>query len=567
MSIFNDVKNNFGDMDISSKYNDSKEYLKLQGRETYDFTKDAATNYMQNTYENGKDIVSSLLFGSGTQMDVSAEDDLRKYLATSLQDDGVLSKDSPEDFDLKGLMGAPFKFSRTDDPPIANGSEYGRSYLEQFIEFGNIVAFTPGISYFLPGIGAETRERWVTNTTNSEGKSQEEMQLENEGFVAEMKKAGTKKLYAFRPASNMYWDYVNMIWRFLVKLSGLDDHSSRMVSYFRSNVLGTESEDGSLIDSILGDDTKLSTIRWGKVNGSGSLNKLLYGFVGNDGMSRIERTYSFVPFYNDGPFQVSESFDNTSGESRIGSFLNNTPADDLSRELGFLSGMTYRDTNDYDMSKKDQESKEPSKLTTLLSVKSFGVKTIIPEVWKDSGSGGRDHTFRFKFACCDGTPESYLFHTLRPLCHLLALSLPIHHRENYAFAAPLLVRVFARGLPTIDVGMVTSLQIERDPRSVTNYGLMTDMTVTITVKDLTPVVALPNNRLGLDAESAVGFMSMIGGLTGCNTQLLNWEKMAIVMKAQSIFEFFSFNSIKHHIGNATSDLIGALKVRFTKGGM
>ena len=562
MSIFNQIKES-ATIEYDSPFlenQNSSEYLKLNGYPAGD------TSIREDALDASLDMSQ---MGEYAQqaffMDVAQEDALRRYLARSIQSEDLSVFLTNEGFDLKGLMGAPFKFSRTDDPPVSvKGSEYGRSYLEQYIEFGNIVAFTPGMAYFLPGLSEDERQKWLTNTTNSEGKTEDQIQLETDAVKAAIKEAGTKKLYTFRPASSMYWDYVNTIWRFMVKLSGLDEYDSRMAKYFATYVNGANYENG-IVEEYVGNPNRLSSIRWGKVNDSSDLNRLLYSYVGNNGMSRTEGAYSFVPFYSDGPIQINEGFDNSSGESILGSKLNSIPGDDISRELGFLSGYTYRDKNDYNMSQADQTSKGKRRIDQLLSVKSFGVKTIIPDVWKDSGSAGRDYTFKFKFACCDGSPETYAFHTLRPLCHLLAMALPIHHQGNFAFASPLLVRVFAKGLPAIDVGLITSLQIEKDPRSVTTYGLMTDMTVTVTVRDLTPVVALPNNRMGIGAKSAIGFMSLLGGLTGCNTQLLNWETLDIAMNLDSVGEYFTFNNIKQSIGNTVSDTLGYVKAWFNGG--
>lgn len=549
---------------IMSDSDASKEYLKLNGIPAndpmyeYGFGESTQLETQIPDAVQAGDYLSLNIFGGGGGS-VDKEDGLRRYLAQSIDTETFsFGVNDERGFDLKGLMGAPFKFSRTDDPPLATGSEYGRSYLEQYIEHGNIVAFTPGVAYFLPGLSDSEREKWITNTANSEGKSDTELQLETEEARQAISEAGAKKLYTFRPASTMYWDYVNMIWRFLMKLSGLDEYESRIAGYFKSFVQGALEND--LTDTLgLTNSNKLSSIRWGSVNESSDLNKLLYSFIGNSGMSRPEYSYSFVPFYVDGPNQVNEGFDNSSGESVLGSKLNSFPGEELSRELGFLSGYTYRDQNDYDMSAKDQTSEGKKGISQILSVKNFGVKTIVPDVWKDSGSAGREHTFRIKLACCDGTPESYAIHTLRALAHILAFSLPIHHKGNFAFAAPLLVRVFAKGLPTIDVGMITSLQIEKEPRSVTTYGLMTDMTVSITVKDLTPVIALPNNRKGIGAKSAIGFMSMIGGLTGCNVNLLDWTMLDLAIPFDSVMDYVSFNSIKQSVGNIASDVYGKIK--------
>lgn len=507
-----------------------------------------------NAIENGKTTAGTVL---ATMMSTENEDVLRRYLAQSVENQISISSFMNKSFDLRGLMGAPFKFSKTDDPPTnAPDGEYGRSYLEGFIEWGNIVAFTPGVAMFLPGMGKDEREKFLTNTVNSEGKSDENSELDNEDARAAIKEAGTKKLYTFRPASSIYWDYVNTIWRHLMALTNLGNYESRIASYYtKKALLGGATTKAS---------THLGDIRWGSVNESSDLNRILYGFIGDSALSRPETTYSFVPFYNDGPISSNDGFDNQAGESSFGAKINQLPGEEISRELGFLTGVTYRDTTDYSVKMKDQKSTDDSLGNQILSMKSLGVKTIIPDVWKDSGSSGREVTFNFKFACCDGAPECYAMHTLRPLCHLLAMALPIHHKGNFAFAAPLLVRVWAKGISNIDIGMITSLTIQKDPKSITAYGLMTDMTVSVTVRDLTPVVALPHDKLGRGADSAVGYMSLIGGLSGCNVALLNWEKLNVFMEADSWIEWGRANHILNNIGRLASDSLGKFKAFFNK---
>lgn len=78
----------------------------------------------------------------------------------------------------------------------------------------------------------------------------------------------------------------------------------------------------------------------------------------------------------------------------------------------------------------------------------------------------------------------------------------------------------------MDVGMITSLSATVDPKTMTGMGLMTDMTLTVTVRDMTPVVALPHHNNGLAPHNAVGYMSILGGLAGANAVLLDWTKFA-----------------------------------------
>ena len=106
------------------------------------------------------------------------------------------------------------------------------------------------------------------------------------------------------------------------------------------------------------------------------------------------------------------------------------------------------------------------------------------------------------------------------------MALPIHSVGNFGFSAPFLCRMYSKGLPSMDVGMITSLSATVDPKTMTGMGLMTDMTLTVTVRDMTPVVALPHHNNGLAPHNAVGYMSILGGLAGANSILLDWTKFS-----------------------------------------
>ena len=93
--------------------------------------------------------------------------DLHHYLSESAMGSplGIMSRD--ERFDLNALMGAPFKFSETDDPPLPGTVEFGRSYAKQFLSWGQIVTFSPGTALFLPGVSKETKENFAGSQSNT----------------------------------------------------------------------------------------------------------------------------------------------------------------------------------------------------------------------------------------------------------------------------------------------------------------------------------------------------------------------------------------------------------------
>ena len=419
-----------------------------------------------------------------------------------------LKKENPTetDFKIHGLMAEPFKYSVTDDPPYTNAS-FGRTYLDNFLSNGQIVTFTPGIAMLLPGISSKISDAFLNAAVNNA----EDAQQKTEELQGEIGEKGEGRFYEFRAANNTYWKYVNTIWQHLIILAGLQSYKSRVASAY------TGTPGSTLLD-----------IYWDHVAAGDTLSKLLYRTMGNPETQFVLAEQldfqSFIPFYHDGPVQSAIGVDNQAGESELGAKLNTFGGlGDLGRELAFLTGKSYETINaEEDIANKDQQMTG----SNFLKSKRWGIKTIVPDIWKDASSNAREHQLQFRLATAEGTPEGYAFHVLKPLAHILPMALPIHSVGNFGFSAPFLCRMYSRGLPSMDVGMITSLSATVDPKTMTGMGLMTDMTLTVTVRDMTPVVALPHNNNGFAPLNAVGYMSILGGLAGANSIMLDWTKFA-----------------------------------------
>ena len=488
--------------------------------------------------------------------------DLHSFLSQSAMGSplGITSRD--ERFDLNALMGAPFKFSETDDPPLPGSKEFGRSYAKQFLSWGQIVTFSPGTALFLPGISKDEKEKFSNSQANtSEGA---DSTADIEGLQSAIFEKSGGKLYAFTPAKQTYFAYVNLIWKHLCMLAGISNMPSKIATYI-SNGSSNNLADidwaktldvGNSLYRVLLEQTGVSG---GQSAANGLVENWKAWFGDTSFLASLDSTQAYVPFYHDGPITSNDSFDNQTGESSIGQKINEFGGAELMRELAFLSGKSYEAIAEHD---NEGNSTQSSDAKSIIKGKLWGIKTIIPDIWKDASSSSREHTFTFKFACAEGSMESYAVQSLRPLTMFLAMALPIHSVGNFGFSAPLLCRVYARGISNIDVGIISSLSIQKDPKSVTAMGIMTDMTVTVTVKDLTPIVALPHSRNGFKAQMAVGYISVLGGLAGVNATLFPWDRLEKSNWFLSMKTLLSPTANIAGFGRYVSDKIGALKVWF-----
>lgn len=488
--------------------------------------------------------------------------DLHSFLSQSAMGSplGITSRD--ERFDLNALMGAPFKFSETDDPPLPGSKDFGRSYAKQFLAWGQIVTFSPGTALFLPGVSKDEKEKFSNSQANTSDGADPTAGVE--GLQSAIFEKSGGKLYAFTPAKQTYFAYVNLIWKHLCMLAGISNMPSKIATYISngsSNNLGdidwAKTVDvGNSLHRILLEQTGVS-------GGQSAANGLVENFkswLGDTSfLASLDATQAYIPFYHDGPITSNDAFDNQTGESEIGRRINEFGGAELMRELAFLSGKSYEAIAEHD---DEGRPTQTSDAKSIIKGKLWGIKTIIPDIWKDASSNSREHTFTFKFACAEGSMECYATQVLRPLSMFLAMALPIHSVGNFGFSAPLLCRVYARGISNVDVGIISSLSIQKDPRSVTAMGIMTDMTVTVTVKDLTPIVALPHSRNGFHAQTAVGYISVLGGLAGVNASLFPWDRLEKANWFLSMKTLLSPTANIAGFGRYISDKIGALKVWF-----
>lgn len=117
-------------------------------------------------------------------------------------------------------------------------------------------------------------------------------------------------------------------------------------------------------------------------------------------------------------------------------------------------------------------------------------RMMIPEIWASS-SYSRSYSVDFKFWSPIGDIVSIFENVYIPYLLLLVLSAPLQSGYN-AYVSPFLIKVFSRGLFSIDMGMIESLSVTRgdgqNDRTIQQFPR--SIKVSVTVKDLAPVMML-----------------------------------------------------------------------------
>lgn len=377
---------------------------------------------------------------------MSWDESLNRYIAST---DGAVSIDGSVLKNLNGIWGIPYQFMSSVDQRI-EGSTIGRTYADKIISRMPLLLLTPGKVNFLrdyvnQAAGSETIMKLIDKVSPTDLDS-----------VVE----GIGRYYSFD------FDYVN--------------YYSCVNQMIASGAVFLNLHNTSV--NVAGKWQKLSGVNWSE--------------CGNNGFKGILSSREYVAFYIDSTNQISESFQNTTGESQLASSVNSVS--DIGREIQFLlgySGITDalkdQDALNSAMQKVEDISKKYLSGNKLLSdiSKQFGTvavggKLLFPEIWNDS-TFTKSYNIQIKLRTPDGDKLSWFMNIYVPLCHLICLTAPVQTDYASGYKSPFLVRGYYRGMFNCDMGIITDLNITKGKEGAwTIDGLPTEVDVDLTLKDL-----------------------------------------------------------------------------------
>ena len=213
-------------------------------------------------------------------------------------------------------------------------------------------------------------------------------------------------------------------------------------------------------------------------DGSGSLIKLRdfnWSNYTNSALTGAFSSKEFVAFYVNADTQISEDMSNSTGESMLANTVNSQS--DMAREIAFLLGegagvnLSAFDassiTNAFDEFTGMLDKITPGKnilsdITSKFKVIASGAKLLFPEIWNDS-SFSRSYNVSINLKSPDGDKMSWYLNIAIPLVHLMAFVLPAQTQGdcNQGYKSPFLVRAFYKGLFNCDMGIITSMTINK----------------------------------------------------------------------------------------------------------
>ena len=397
------------------------------------------------------------------------------------------------------LFGIPYQFTDICDPRIPEVSnEIGRKYFENIMMHAPIISIIPGSPKYVANDASNTTINALIQAANNDFSFLKELTNSPEGTEF--------RYYDFQRNYTDYMSYVNILCRAcasFLEIGNLtiDKTGDRLKNYDWRNYRTTESTTFDSRDtynhlvSVLGRGTNFgSGFKYSTYNSSHDEN-----FI--NAIEDFMTTSNFVQFYIDPALSSSESMSNETSDSKFKGIFDGV-SNDMAKELSFITNSASAGSID------EVLNLDPSSITNALNesvnlgetngvlnsvfsrILSVGPNIIkgenivMPKIYQSSNYN-KQYSFTVHLKAPYGSTLAYYLDVLVPLMHLIALCLPKQTTGN-TYKSPFLVKAYVDGMFTVNMGMVQSLEINKNV-SETSYnadGLPTEMDVTVTIEDL-----------------------------------------------------------------------------------
>ena len=390
-----------------------------------------------------------------------------------------------------GIYGIPYQFTEDVDSKL-EGTTFGQFYADRVISRMPLLVLSPGKVAFMKASSDSDREKAIKELLNSVNGADNDLS-------SYLTKPG--KYYTFEYASDDYWEYVDTMNQACATYLGIQNTIIKINNY----------------------EQKLKSFKW-----KNAVNK-------DFGISWLQSSESFITFYADSDFTTGEDFSNTTTQSMIAGTLNKSS--DIGKEIRFLMGehgvltdIVNGDTINQALDQIDQlassmtgsESNIISQISKEFAVIATGGKLIFPELWDDS-LYTKDFDCKIKLRCPCPNKLAWFLDICVPLNHLLAFTMPrTPHGKDIAgqllssdvtangYFSPFLVRGFYKGISSVDMGIVTSLRIDKGKEgSWTIDNLPTEVDVSMTIKDLYTTMAMTPYKRNTDLLNNTQFLGYL----------------------------------------------------------
>lgn len=437
------------------------------------------------------------------------------------------SMPDPEDIIGKRYVSKIGKLS--DRVTIFSEPYEGTKWLDVYMKWGSLVYLEIGRPIFFSGMSKELVDALMSGFSSTDEQLKKHISLE-------AMKTDVANMISFRAAGVDYAYQVKILTDTIATFLNLDGiysdfRNDSHIATSTGEVFADGDASGAFfqLPQSLGDVTEAAgtnrTIRSTEMNNGSkiappvSIGRFDLSPLTNDIHSEV--ISSTICLYSDGGVEVPLNFQHQTGQSSILSTITDNPVSSATSELAFLaSDFNYQtDQTSDDGLMARVESKWLRKMMGMIPL---GAKLIAPEVWQGVEV---TKTINFKVILQAANPHKVAVfnEVLVPYMHLFAAFAPMNivsvsnrmANRIGAYAPPFVVRMYSKGSVNVNLGIITSITVNKVPKDLTIDGLPTRMELDIEIKDLYDVMGIPQNpRTRADVLNCAGLTEYLSALTG-----------------------------------------------------
>ena len=467
-------------------------------------TLDTIATRLDTVYDTAMDAI--------TMRDFDANQDLATYKEN-------LSK---LEIDLTGVGGVPplhnhsadleFRVAESGGFVTIKNAHYGAFYGEHVLRKGAFVSIVPG----RPSL-AKIDDKKKIALLDASGGTNSELGDKTEGATKDKKEttvvsaidniAATLQsfeLLEFQYDPTTFWRQVAVAMEMAAGFLGIYNIVQKQI--LRVKRLGPLTEWDKLYNS--------SDVSWANQVGNGS----------ND------RWMNYINFYHDGPIESNSDFNNSVGDTFLSGIANNS-LNEAGKDMIFLDSAAFHKA----ASENNKDSGFIDKVIGTANKLAFNMK--MPQAWKDF-SYTNNMQFKFRFTVPYGNALAFYLHIYYHIMKLVILATTIEKKIadiTIGSTPPFAIRAFCRGAMACNIGMITNLTIDKNVESFAEGMFPTDVTVTMTIADLYPMMHLPLHATAHDLTRSYGYAAFVSSLCGFNIDALTVAELANI-KAKSLVD-------------------------------
>jgi len=447
----------------------------------------------------------------------------------------TLDKDFPFST-LNSIDAIPYQFMASVDRRVArNGESFGRKYSQKILSQLPILFMMPCRPKFMPGYDE-----------NSKSGILGDLMQESSDFIGNFLKTKIGGMYySVEFAYDEYYTYLNQMISNIAGYMGLGDESVNLTGKGEAKRV------------------PLRNMNWANLTTKETTNNIF---------SAAES----IAFFVDGLNSIDTSFSNDTRPSSLAGTVNNYS--DMANEVSFLVGEDSfaAKATEFGAGVGEGIGDIASSLLggitggLLDSLMDKGTETILhggkiifPEIWSDS-EHSESYSFTVKLRSPDNDSLSILLNVIVPYCKILAMTMAktIDGNPN-GYKSPFLVKAYCKGLFSIDMGIIDSLQVTKGAECMWNDdGLPTQIDMNFSIKNLYNNLAMTGSDQGVKELIAnTAYMDFLANMAGCNVMQENYKlEGQVVNGLYNVTNRLSLtnnvNKVYNTISNKISNTIG-----------